>query len=92
MTDKTDTILELLAETDAALSKRGIEINLQLRGYNLSYSTIKDHIRLAEATGLVEEVEQKGAWYTITTDGRKYLEGTAQVEKFEQNKISSNET
>lgn len=73
MTDSTRAILSLLAESGVALSKRGVEINLRLRDNELSYSTIKNHLRLAEATGLVEIAEGEGTWYKITDEGRDFL-------------------
>ena len=79
MTDKTDRILEFLADTGAAHSKRGIEVNLDALGQNVSYSTIKRHLPKLEAIGLVEVVREKGPYYRITKDGRAYLAGELDV-------------
>jgi repressor of nif and glnA expression len=75
--------LELLEESGVALSKRGIEVNLAESDSEISYTTIKNHINLAEASGLVEIVESEGTWYRITDRGRKYLAGELDVSELE---------
>jgi len=79
MTGRDDLILEYLADTDTALNKRGLEINLNIQGYNVSYSTIKRRLPKLKEAGLIEEVDPSGPWYRITDSGRKYLEGEADL-------------
>lgn len=75
MTGADDTILEFLAETDAAFSKRGLEVNFERENIGLSYSTLKRRLPTLEEHDLVEELETEGAWYRITDKGRAYLAG-----------------
>lgn len=69
-------ILRLLRESGVALSKRGIQLNLDLREEGLSYSTIKDHVNLCVAAGYIKEADEKGKWYRITSDGRRLLDAS----------------
>jgi Fe2+ or Zn2+ uptake regulation protein len=75
MTGADDAILEFLAKTDAAFSKRGLEVNFEQKDIGVSYSTLKRRLPILEEHGLVEEVETEGAWYQITDNGRAYLAG-----------------
>ena len=75
MTGTDDIILEFLAESGAAHNKKGLEINLELSGDEVSYSTIQRRLPKLEKAGLVEEVRQEGAWYIITEEGQEYLKG-----------------
>lgn len=84
MTESTRRILQLLENSGVALSKRGIEVNLLESGNDISYTTIKNHINLAETAGLVEVVESEGSWYKITNRGREYLAGELDADKLEE--------
>ena len=75
MTGRDDIILEYLADTGVALNKRGLEINLQEAGYDISYSTIKRRLPRLEDADLIEIVYDSGPWYRITERGKSYLEG-----------------
>ncbi|SER11198.1 winged-helix domain-containing protein [Natrinema salaciae] len=75
MSKNDDTILEFLAETGAAFSKRGLEVNFERRDIEVSYSTIKRRIQRLEAAGLTECVEDSGGYYEITDFGERYLHG-----------------
>jgi len=75
MTGRDDIILEFLADSGAALNKRGLEINLSEEGYDISYSTIKRRLPKLHEAGLIEEVSEKGPWYKISIKGIEYLEG-----------------
>jgi DNA-binding PadR family transcriptional regulator len=75
MTGRDDIILEYLAETGTALNKRGLEINLDLEGYDISYSTIKRRLPKLEDAGLIEVADSSGPWYAISEKGEAYLEG-----------------
>jgi predicted transcriptional regulator len=75
MTGRDDVILEYLQDTGVALNKRGLEINLALEGYNISYSTIKRRLPKLEKAGLIEVVDESGPWYRVTEKGESYLTG-----------------
>lgn len=75
MTDMDDIILEFLEDSGAILNKRGLEINLEQDGYEVSYSSLKRHLPQLEEAGLVEKVVEDGSWYEITSKGEQYLEG-----------------
>ncbi|MFC7079284.1 winged-helix domain-containing protein [Halorussus caseinilyticus] len=75
MTGSDDRILELLAESGVALNKKALEVNFELEGEDISYSTIKRRLPMLEEIGLVEQVRQKGSYYRITEKGRAYLTG-----------------
>lgn len=75
MTETDDIILELLADSNAVLNKRGLEINLSEEGEKISYSSLQRHLPRLEKAGLVEKVVEEGSWYKITGEGREYLEG-----------------
>ncbi|QLH83413.1 winged-helix domain-containing protein [Halosimplex pelagicum] len=79
MTGRDDIILEYLAETGVALNKRGLEINLQEEGYDISYSTIKRRLPKLEEADLIEIVYDAGPWYRITDRGLNYLEGNVDL-------------
>jgi len=75
MTGSDDIILEFLGETEVALNKRGLEINLKEEGYDVSYSTIKRRLPKLEEAELIEIVYESGPWYRITERGQKFLTG-----------------
>ena len=75
MTGYDEHILEYLAESGAALNKRGLEINLNEEGYDVSYSTIKRRLPKLHGAGLLVIVHEKGPWYKISDRGREYLRG-----------------
>jgi len=79
MTGRDDLILEFLAESGAALNKRGLEINLNEEGYDISYSTIKRRLPKLHEAGLIEVVSEKGPWYKISIKGVDYLKGSADL-------------
>ncbi|WP_224214567.1 winged-helix domain-containing protein [Natrinema longum] len=84
MNDSDDTILEFLAETGAAFSKRGLEVNFEQRGINVSYSTIKRRTEKLENAGLIKCVEQKGSYYAISESGEQYLEGELDMDNISE--------
>lgn len=75
MTGSDDKILELLEESGVALNKKGLEVNLELEGEDISYSTIKRRLPLLDEAGLVEQVREKGSYYRVTEKGQQYLAG-----------------
>lgn len=75
MTGRDDIILEFLAESDSIHNKRGLEINFEELNQPVSYSTLKRRLPKLRDAGLVEVVEEDGAWYRITDKGIQYLEG-----------------
>jgi len=75
MTGHDDIILEYLHDTGVVLNKRGFEINLELEGNEISYSTIKRRLPKLEEAGLIEIVDESGPWYQITERGERYLKG-----------------
>lgn len=85
MTGSDDRILELLAESGVALNKKGLEVNFELEGENISYSTIKRRLPMLEEFGLVEKARQKGSYYRITEKGRQYLAGDLSASELEEN-------
>jgi repressor of nif and glnA expression len=80
MTQADDTILEFLEETDAAFSKRALEVNFERENIELSYSTLKRRLPILEEYDLVEKLETDGAWYHITDEGLAYLAGDLDVQ------------
>ena len=84
MTKADDVILEFLEESGAAHNKKGLEINLDLRGESVSYSTIQRRITKLEEVGLAREVREEGAWYQITDRGIAYLEGDEDLRDVEK--------
>lgn len=81
MSHNSDLILELLQETDTAMSKRGIEVNLKRKGFDVSYDTIKKQAEVLADYGLLELAAEKGAWYELTEKGEAYLEGEVSHEE-----------
>ena len=75
MTERDDIILEYLEETDVALNKRGLEVNLQREGYKISYSTIKRRLPKLEENNLITIEDSSGPWYRISEKGKRYLNG-----------------
>jgi repressor of nif and glnA expression len=84
MTSSDDRILELLADTDAAHDRRGIEVNIELRGDTISYTTVQRRIPMLADVGLIEAVDEAENYYVITGRGRKYLSGELDVSKIER--------
>ena len=80
MTGRDDIILELLSESGVALNKKGLELNLQRDGSDVSYSTLQRRLPKLEEAGLIEMVVEKGAWYAITDKGEAYLEGNLDLQ------------
>lgn len=83
MTAPDDIILEFLDESGTALNKRGLEINLKLSGYKVSYSTIKRRLPKLEEAGLIKSVDDSGPWYQITERGKQFLEGNLDLRDFD---------
>ncbi len=81
MTGRDDLLLEYLAETGVALNKRGLELNLQREGYDISYSTIKRRLPRLEEAGLIVVEDDSGPWYRISRKGKQYLEGELDLRK-----------
>jgi repressor of nif and glnA expression len=79
MTGYDDKILEVLGETGAALSKKGIQVNAEIRGTEISYSTVKRRLPKLVDAGLVKIVRETGPYYRITDLGREYLGGDLDV-------------
>jgi len=79
MTGRDDIILEFLDESGVVLNKRGLEINLQRDGADVSYSTLQRRLPKLEESGLIKMVVGQGAWYEITETGRQYLRGELDV-------------
>ena len=75
MTGSDDSILEVLQETDCALSMKGIEVNSELLGSRIPYPTIQRRIPKLVQSGLLKQVDKYGTWYTITEEGSAYLSG-----------------
>ena len=84
MTGSDDRILELLAESGVALNKKGLQVNFELDGEKISYSTIKRRLPMLEEGGLIEQVRQKGSYYRITEKGREYLAGDLEASDLER--------
>lgn len=83
MNENDDTILEFLRDTDAAFPKKGLEVNLDLEGVEISYSTIKRRTGRLEDAGLIETVREKGSYYCITDRGERYLDGELEPAEIE---------
>lgn len=75
MTGSDDKILELLAESGMALNKKVLQVNFELAGEEISYSTLKRRLPKLKEAGLVEQVREKGGYYRITERGEQYLAG-----------------
>ena len=75
MTKSDDSILEVLDEFSGALSLRGIEVNSELLGRRVPYSTIQDRVPKLISGGLIKTVDEHEQWYLITDEGSAYLDG-----------------
>ena len=84
MTGSDDRILELLGESGVALNKKTLQVNFELDGTDISYSTIKRRLPLLEDAGLIEEVRQTGSYYRITEKGEQYLAGELAASELER--------
>ncbi|WP_423743188.1 winged-helix domain-containing protein (plasmid) [Haladaptatus sp. SPP-AMP-3] len=84
MTGSDDRILELLGESCVALNKKTLQVNFELDGTDISYSTIKRRLPLLEDAGLIEEVRQTGSYYRITEKGEQYLAGELAASELER--------
>lgn len=80
MTEKTDIIIEVFVETGAILNKRGVVINAEARGDDVSYSTVKRHIKQLVEEDFLEIYVEEGAWYRITEKGEKFYSGELDTE------------
>lgn len=80
MTEKTDLILEFLAGSGAAHTKKGIQINIELEGEKIGYTTIQRHIERLIDLDLVELAREKGSYYRITEKGERYVQGEYDLE------------
>jgi len=76
-TKNDDHILELLGTTGAALNKRGLDVNLELRDTPMAYSTIKRRIDKLEKSGFVEDIGEDGSYYRLSERGSSYLTGNS---------------
>ncbi|KZN23688.1 phage repressor protein [Haladaptatus sp. R4] len=88
MTGNDDRILELLSASGVALNKKALEVNFELEGTGISYSTIKRRLPLLESVGLVDEVRETGSYYRITDKGEAYLAGELDASELELNEES----
>ena len=79
-----DPILELLADTSAALPPAVVEFNLEWKGIaSPAYSTVKRRMRKLEDHGLLVKIEEKSGYYAITEKGRDYLAGDLDIGELE---------
>jgi len=76
LNENDELILELLGKSGVALNKRGIELNLELNGETVSYSTIKRRVDKLSEAEFIEKVRQEGSYYQITSKGINYLTGS----------------
>ena len=83
MTGSDDQILELLADSGVALNKKAMEVNFELDGEDISYSTLKRRLPKLENAGLVELVRERGGYYRITDLGEQYLAGELDASELE---------
>lgn len=84
MTIATDPILELLAETDLALSTGAIHYNLNRRtGTAPARSTVNRTIKILQAYGLVRKPSDSKIYYEITDRGLRYLSGDLDASKLD---------
>ncbi|MFD1642195.1 ArsR family transcriptional regulator [Halohasta litorea] len=75
MTGSDDSILEVLEESDSALSMKGIEVNSYVLGNTIPYPTIQRRVPKLVEAGLIDQLEEYDKWYLISEDGSAYLEG-----------------
>ncbi len=75
MTKSDDKILEVLEKLTGATTIRGIEVNSELWGIRVPYSTAKGRIPRLINAGLIRTVDQHEQWYMITEEGSAYLAG-----------------
>jgi len=76
LNENDELILKLLGKSGVALNKRGIELNLELNGETVSYSTIKRRVDKLSDAEFVEKVREEGSYYQITSKGINYLTGS----------------
>lgn len=76
LNENDELILELLGKSGVALNKRGIELNLELNGETISYSTIKRRVDKLSEAEFIEKVREEGSYYQITPKGINYLTGS----------------
>lgn len=75
MTSSDDSILAVLARTDAALHYRALEVNCHRFNRRVSYNTVKRRMPKLLKAELVEPYEHKTNYFVISEKGRKYLQG-----------------
>ena len=73
MTENDDKILELLAEGRPVLNKKAMLVNFEVKGVDISYSTIRRRLPLLEEANLIELVREQGKYYMISEEGLAYL-------------------
>lgn len=93
MTKHDDTILEFLEELPASvvLPSTPIHVNLERRGIEVSYRTIRRRLSILSDEGLVlrEEIN-KNPYYSISELGRKYLHAEIDASDLERDEDDEN--
>jgi len=84
MTKSDDAILEVLAETGAALSLKALEVNCQIYHNRISYNTAKRRVPRLLKAGLIRRTDENQRFVVITENGRKYLLGEYLPEELEE--------
>ncbi|MDG5821667.1 ArsR family transcriptional regulator [Natronococcus sp. A-GB7] len=84
MVNTDELLLEFLEETGLALPPRVMAYNIKTR-YNrqISYSTINRRLKHLKESGLVEKEYESGGFYSLSDDGRSYLDGDLDASELE---------
>ena len=75
MTKSDDAILQVLADTGAALDLKALEVNCHMFHDRIHYNTAKRRVPMLLEAGLIERLELNERFVRITDDGRAYLKG-----------------
>ncbi|PCR90474.1 winged-helix domain-containing protein [Natrinema ejinorense] len=83
MSLKDGLVLEFLEEHDLELPAKPLYRNLNRHGHEIGYSTVRQRLRVLEANGLIEKVDEAG-YYQVSSKGRAYLEGKLDTSDLER--------
>lgn len=76
-------ILEFLHETDISLPPRPLYYNLNRRGHDIGYSTVRKRVKILESHDLLDLEDEDRGYYAVSEKGERYLAGELDADDLE---------
>ncbi len=81
MSMRDAAILEYLEENDLELPPKPLYRNLNRKGHDIGYSTVRGRVKELEKNGLLEKDDD--GYYWVSQKGRRWLEGDLEADELD---------